>query len=221
MNIEKIYSNRFNEDELRRKALIWKILVKDFFQKYVAKTDVVLDIAAGECEFINNINCQEKHALDLNPSIIGKVGQEVNSHIGSCTDLTIFQENHFDVIFASNIFEHLNQKKEVTKTLRQIRRVLKEEGKLLILQPNIRYAYKEYWDFFDHNIPLSHVSMLEALAEAGFEATELRPKFLPYSTKNHPPFSAFLLRFYLRSGFLQSLFGKQMFIVAKKADIFE
>src|SRR2546425_1038832 len=34
----------------------------------------------------------------------------------------------------------------------------------LVLQPNIRYAFKVYWDFFDHNLPLSHASMLEALA---------------------------------------------------------
>jgi len=84
----------------------------------------------------------------------------------------------------------------------------------LVLQPNIRYAFKVYWDFFDHNLPLSHASMLEALALCGFETETVRPRFLPYSTKSALPSWPILVRLYLRCPALHRLLGKQMFIVA-------
>lgn len=218
-DIEKLYSNRFSKSELEKKSEVWKVLVQAFFQRYVRKTDAVLDIAAGDCEFINRIECGRKYALDLNPKVLEKSGKGINARVGSCTDLGMYKRDYFDVVFASNIFEHLESKKEVFETLRQIRRVLKVGGKLLILQPNIRYAYREYWDFFDHNIPLSHSSMLEALAGADFRLSEARPRFLPYSTKQRRLLHPFLVWLYLKSSLLQGIFGKQMFIVAKKGHV--
>ena len=57
----------------------------------------------------------------------------------------------------------------------------------MILQPNIRYAYKEYWDFFDHHTPLSDRSLVEALQMVGFKIEKVLPKFLPYTTKSKIP----------------------------------
>ena len=76
--------------------------------------------------------------------------------------------------------------------------MLRPGGRLLILQPNIRYAYREYWDFLDHHVALSHVSMVEALALTGFTPTEVRPRFLPFTTKSALPQWPILIRIYLR-----------------------
>jgi hypothetical protein len=54
-----IYADRFDKDEEKRRVM-WKILVKDYFQKFVGEKDTVLDLAAGYCEFINNIKCKKK-----------------------------------------------------------------------------------------------------------------------------------------------------------------
>jgi SAM-dependent methyltransferase len=101
-------------------------------------------------------------------------------------------------------------------SLREVHRVLRPGGRLLILQPNIRYAYREYWDFLDHHVALSHVSMVEALALSGFTATEVRPRFLPFTTKSALPQWPILVRLYLRLPPAQWLLGKQMFIAAEK-----
>ena len=82
--------------------------------------------------------------------------------------------------------------------LREVHRVLRPGGRLLILQPNIRYAYREYWDFLDHHVALSHVSMVEALALTGFRVVEVRPRFLPFTTKSALPPWPSLVRLYLR-----------------------
>jgi hypothetical protein len=105
-------------------------------------------------------------------------------------------------------------KEDLLVTLREIARVLRVGGRLLVLQPNIRFAYREYWDFFDHHTPLSDRSLTEALEMLGFRVTEVRPRFLPYTTKTRLPQHPLLLRLYLRLPPAQWLLGKQMFLVA-------
>jgi hypothetical protein len=64
-NLDKIYRRRFNEYECEQKNKIWKVLCPNFFQKFVPLDAAVLDIGAGYCEFINNILCAKKFAVDL------------------------------------------------------------------------------------------------------------------------------------------------------------
>ena len=120
-----------------------------------------------------------------------------------------------DVAFASNFFEHLTSREEVLLVLREIHRVLRPGGALLVVQPNIRYLYHEYWDYFDHHIPLSHHSMAEALGIVGFAIEECRARFLPYSFRTRLPKAAFFVRWYLRLRVAQWILGKQMFLVGR------
>jgi hypothetical protein len=53
-NLEALYKNRFDDHMLESRKVLWQTLCRDFFQNYVPKNSVVLDIAAGYCEFINN-----------------------------------------------------------------------------------------------------------------------------------------------------------------------
>lgn len=212
-----LYDHRFDSAEKRAKARIWEIICGDFFQRYVSADDDVLDLGAGFCEFINHIHCRTKYAVDADEHVRQHAAPEVNVHCGPANDLDWLATESVDVVFASNFFEHMTSKDLLLETLREARRVLRPRGRFLILQPNIRYAYKEYWDFFDHHIALSHSSMIEALALAGFTPTEVRPRFLPYTTKSAMPQWPILVRIYLRVPLLQNLLGKQMFITAIKS----
>jgi len=173
-----------------------------------------LDLASGYCEFINNIKCGEKYAIDIDPECLKKAKANVHTLQQSCTDLSNFPDDFFDLVFASNIFEHLKSKEELEAVLRQVRRVLKPGGRILILVPNIRYCYKEYWDFFDHNLPLSHKSICEALAKNGSRSFK-SSKFLPYTTKSRLPKSPMFVRLYLAFPLAWKVLGKQMLIYAK------
>jgi len=81
-----------------------------------------------------------------------------------CTSLDALADATVDVVFASNVFEHLPSKQHLLQALAEARRVLRPGGRLLILQPNIRYAGGKYWDYFDHHLPLTERSLVEALA---------------------------------------------------------
>jgi hypothetical protein len=57
-NFKKMYRQRF-KDKRDVKVFVWKILCRDFFQKFIEEDDCLLEIGAGYCEFINNIKCKK------------------------------------------------------------------------------------------------------------------------------------------------------------------
>ena len=213
--IDRIYDRRFGaETEFRDK--MYAVLCSHFFQKYVPEDSVVLDVAAGYCEFINNIKAKKKIALDINPDISKFAQNDVEVVKDSSTDMSQIASESIDVVFVSNFFEHLT-KEDIVKTVKEINRVIKKGGRLLILQPNIRYCYKDYWMFFDHITALDDRSLIELLEINGFNIVESRPKFLPFTTKGKLPKSLFLLKVCLKLPVIQKLIGAQAFIYAKKS----
>lgn len=213
--ITKLYELRFNK-EIDKRYAIWKILCTDFFQKYVKKTDTVCDIGAGYCEFINNIKAKHKIAVDINPSIKKYAKKNVKTIICSGTKMPKNMTAKVDLVFASNFFEHLPTKEALVVTLKEVFRILKKGGKFVILMPNIRYTGAKYWDFLDHQLPLTERSMIEALILQHFSILESKKKFLPYSTKSNYPKLPVLVKLYLKMSFFQLIFGEQSLIVAIK-----
>lgn len=152
----------------------------------------------------------------MDPDLSKRAGPDVQIRIGPAHDLSWLESGSVDVVFASNVFEHFLAKDDVLRALKEGHRVLRPGGKFLILKPNIRFLYDQYWDFFDHHLPFSDRAMMEGLVIAGFEVVEARPRFLPYTTKSALPAWPILVRTYLRVPFLQRVLGKQMFLVAVK-----
>jgi SAM-dependent methyltransferase len=213
-NLQKLYQKRFG-DELSSKNLIWKTLCTHYFQQFISPGDTVLDMGAGYCEFINNIQCAHKYAVDLNSDVEAFAGNDVKVCNGRLPELAERSKGSVDIVFMSNFLEHLKSKEEVLEILAASYAILKPGGKVIILQPNIRYAFREYWDFFDHNIPFSEKSIEEALTVSGFDIERIVPRFLPYSTKSRLPQHPLLIWLYLKLPFLWRIFGKQMLVIAK------
>lgn len=217
MRFDTLYEHRFDADERQRKDRLWRVLCEDFFQRYIGPEDTVLDVGAGFCEFINHIRCRRRLALDLADETRRHAAPDVEVLTARASDIPQLPESSVDVAFASNFFEHLPDKEEVVATLREIRRVLRPGGRLLILQPNIRYLDGRYWDFFDHHLPLTDRSLVEALMVVGLTPTEVRPRFLPFTTKSRLPQWPWLVRLYLRLPPAHWLLGKQAWIVATRS----
>lgn len=214
--LEKLYIQRFPKAELEQKQAIWETLCKHFFQRFISPSATVVDIGAGYCEFINNIQAKHKIAVDLNPDVRRFALPSVQVINESCTGITQLASASVDAVFLSNFLEHLPNKQLVLDTFREAHRILRSGGKIIILQPNIRFLPGEYWDFFDHHTPLTDRSLVEGLQLAGFEADTVYPKFLPYTTKSHLPKTAWLVRLYLRIPLAWRLLGKQALVIAVK-----
>jgi SAM-dependent methyltransferase len=213
-----IYKYRFSEKELAFKSALWKVLCANFFQRYMPEKAAVLDLGAGFCEFINNIKAHRKFAVDVNIDTSRFAEPDVTVYRTSGHSLDMFADSSLDVVFASNFFEHIPSKMEITQILKEVHRILKPGGVFLVLQPNIKYLYADYWDFFDHYTPLSHLSMCEVLRINGFSIVKCLPKFLPYTTKSAMPKAVILVKLYLWLPLVWRLVGRQMFIVAMKKD---
>jgi SAM-dependent methyltransferase len=204
------HDSRLAHDE--RRDTVWKALWRYYFSKIVPQDGCVLDMGCGYGEFINNVTARRRIGLDMWDGIREHLAPGVEPVIGSVTDLSGIEDGSVDFAFASNLFEHIPQA-DFVRVLEQLRDKLSERGTLTLLQPNYRYASREYFDDYTHVAVYSHISLADVLAANGYEVLEVRPRFLPLTVKSRLPVSALLIGLYLRSPFKPM--GKQMLLRAR------
>ncbi len=214
MDVQSIYTRRFSPD-LQFRQQMWRVLCRDFFQKYVPRDGHVLEIGAGYCEFINNIEARHKVAVDINPDLPQRAAAGVETIVESSTHIPGVQDSSIDLAFASNFFEHLTRD-QIVQTLHEVRRVLKRGGHFMVLQPNIRYCGRDYWMFFDHITPIDDRAFVEVLELNGLRPTKVISRFLPYTTQSRLPRSLALIQLYLRVPLAWRFLGGQAFILSCK-----
>jgi SAM-dependent methyltransferase len=214
-NLNKIYQIRFSGLEEYRNA-IWKILVKDFFSKWIQKGSAVLDLGCGYGEFINNVEGCRNHAMDLNPDTRRRLKDDIFFHEQDCSQRWPIDPESLDLIFTSNFFEHLPDKQTLDQTVRHAHKHLKPNGRLIMLGPNIAALKGRYWDFWDHHVALSDQSAGELLELHGFTIDKRIPRFLPYNMVRIRKRPLFLVRLYLHLPFAWRFFGSQFLLVARK-----
>ncbi len=197
-----------------RQLVLWGTLWRHHFSAIVPPSACVLDLGCGYGEFINSVEARRRIALDCWDGFPGFLAPGVEAIVASVTDLDRLEDNVVDFAFASNLFEHLLQADFAT-TLAALRRKLSPAGTLNILQPNYRYACREYFDDYTHVAIYSHVSLADFLAANGYQVIEIRTRFLPLTVKSQLPVHPALIAAYLKSPFKP--LAKQMFLRARAA----
>lgn len=213
--LESIYRLRFERNQAYRRA-VWQVLVGDLFQKYIRESDAVLDLGCGYGEFINQVRCARKYGMDLNPESPRHLDANVQFLAQDCSQTWALPEASLDVVFTSNFFEHLPSKEALGRTLDQAGRCLRPGGRLIAMGPNIKRVPGAYWDFWDHYLPLTELSLGEGLRNRGFELEVCRERFLPYTMVNAPQYPVVFLRLYLALPIFWRLLGAQFLVVATK-----
>lgn len=215
--LEQLYRDRFSERELASKQALWRVLCDQVFQELVPETGTVVDLGAGNCEFVNSITAARRIAVDLNPDTVKFAGSGVEVLTTSASEMSMIDDGAVDTVFTSNFFEHLPSKVVLLDVLRECHRVTKPGGRMVVLMPNVRYLAGRYWDYFDHHLPLTHHSLAEGVTMAGFSVDRSIPRFVPYTVKDSPlKVRGRLVRLYLRLPVLWPLLGRQMFLAAHK-----
>ena len=211
---QRYFDTRFPYDPKRLD--VWREVTRYVQQKYIPQDSKVLDLGAGYCDFINHVSAKEKHALDVFARMPDYAHSDVTTHIQSCTDMSFLRDGELDVIFASNLFEHLMHR-ELLDTIAEIRRVLRFDGRLILLQPNFKYCYRTYFDDYTHLQIFTHMGMYDLLEMAGLEVEAMHAKFLPVNMKStlrlRLPFLSLIVRAYMHSP-IKPLAG-QMLVVAR------
>jgi hypothetical protein len=199
-----------------RRSTTWEALCEFFFNKIISESETVLELGAGYCDFINNVKCEKKIAVDQWQGFSKFAAVDVETHVADVINLESVISNSVDTILCSNLLEHLSQT-EVSALLNSIKLIMSpENGKLILVQPNFRLNPGRYFDDYTHVSIWTDVSMCDFLESHGFEVVKVMPKFLPLSLKSKLPVFRSLIWLYLK---LPMKFkAGQMLIIAKPND---
>ena len=204
----KYFETRYKFE--KKRTVVWRAIA-EYLQHYINENSSILEIGAGYCDFRNQIKVKEKYAIDSNSQSKAYAAKDVSFINVSINEFSINKK--FDYIFASNFFEHFTIE-ELQIIIPKLKDLLTNNGKIIIIQPNYFYAYRNYWDDYTHKTAFSHSSLSDFFVEQGFKMLQVKKKFLPFSFKSKLPASYFLTKLYLSSPIKP--FAKQFFIIAEK-----
>jgi cyclopropane fatty-acyl-phospholipid synthase-like methyltransferase len=207
------YANAYFETRLAQDAnrsKVWRHLCR-YLARWVGPGDDVLELGAGWCDFANHVQARHVVAMDLDATVERAAAGHVTAVVGDCTNLDRFDDASFDVVFASNLLEHL-QREDSSRLLAGARRVLRPGGRLILMQPNFRLNPGRYFDDFTHVAIFTDQSLPDYLVSEGWTVDTVLARFLPLTLKSRGSNLTFLVPWYLRSP-IKPLAG-QMLVVA-------
>jgi SAM-dependent methyltransferase len=207
-----VYANRFTDTDARAKDVLWREVCR-FLAPWV--DGPVLDIGCDRGYFIRNIAADDRWASDVRDMSADMPPDVHFIHAGGLDLVSSVPNGHFGTVFMSNYLEHLRTRDEVLDQMRVAAALLRPGGRVVVLQPNIRFVGAAYWDFIDHHVALTEKSLVEAGEAAGFATERLIVRFLPYTTKSWLPRSAALVRWYLRLPIAWRFLGGQTLFVGR------
>jgi SAM-dependent methyltransferase len=195
-----------------RREILWRSLWKYYFSTYVRQSDCVVELGCGYGHFINNVRARRRIAVDILPDFLEHLAPGIEGRVCDATELDFIEDRSLNFVFASNLIEHLTHE-AFDMLLCRLKRKLVPDGLVVLLQPNYRYAFRQYFDDYTHISIYSHESLCDFLMDRGFEIVECIPKFLPLTIKSRLKVSPFLIWLYLHSPFKP--FGRQMLVIAR------
>ena len=140
MNYQRLYEYRFAKVDQTKRLGVWKE-ISTFIFNLMGKPQVILDPAAGRCEFISSIDAKEKWVVDCTEYAKAYLPTGAKFILGDIRTLQ-FPSNHFDGVFVSNFLEHLGSQEEIASFLEKMFLAVKPGGKIAIMGPNFRYCFK-------------------------------------------------------------------------------
>jgi ubiquinone/menaquinone biosynthesis C-methylase UbiE len=188
---------------------IW-VHICDYLSRFIPPSSRVLELGAGWCDFSNHVKAARVVAMDLDSTVQRAADGRVQAVVGDCTDLAQFGSAEFDVVFASNLLEHL-ERDMAEKLLSEAARVLSPGGRLILMQPNFRLNPGGYFDDFTHVAIYTDRSLSDYLTSLGWKVERVMPRFLPLTLRSKASHLTFLVPFYLRSP-IKPLAGQMLLI---------
>ncbi len=207
------FESRFSAHPAR--DALWQVLCAHLERDFSGH-DAVLELGGAYCNFINNVRASIKPVVDLYPDLPQYAAWDVKAHVQSCTNLDSLPSAFYDVVFASNLLEHLTRE-ETKQTLKSVLRVLKPDGRLLLIQPNFRLSFRHYFDDYTHIQIFTDTGLRDLSTSSGFVCKKVVGRFLPFSLKSPGPKWPWLLRLYLALPVRP--FAGQMYIVAQPESV--
>lgn len=168
---------------------------KPWYISVVKKNFSVLDIGSGNGQYtiktakycrkiigiennVNQLNIGEREKGRLKIKNIQFIKADAEEKLK-------FDDKTFNLVLLLDVLEHLKKRKQL---LKEIFRVLKKEGKLVLSVPNVNTSWKKllrenglpYYSDPDHKIEYDKKSIKKELEENGFKITWIKPIIYDY-----------------------------------------
>ena len=121
------FQARFRHDPGRR--AVWRAIVEHLSVLCPGDWDALLDLGTGYGDFVNQAPARLRFAVDRE-DVREYLDPAVEFHQAAAADLSFMGDESLDLVFASNLLEHLEQN-EAKEVIREARRVLKQDGRLV------------------------------------------------------------------------------------------
>jgi SAM-dependent methyltransferase len=182
------------------REVVWRA-VAGHLSGWIRPYSHVLEIGAGYCDWINNVQAERRVAADIWPRMAAHAGRGVQPEVLDVSrDLRTLGTSAFDT---------------VASVVGDVHAVLKPGGLFLIVQPNFRLASRRYFDDYTHRAIFTDVSLPALLRAHDFRIILVKARFLPYSMRRAVvPIREWLVRAYLRSP-IKPMAG-QMLVIAQR-----
>ena len=197
-----------------RRARVWQVIARHL-APHMGPEAHVLELGAGYCDWINNVPAARRVAVDVWPELPAHAAPGVEPMVLDISHgLNILGDASFDVVLASNLLEHFAPD-AAAEVVRDVARLLRPAGRVILIQPNFRYAWRRYFDDYTHRSIFTDVSLPALLRAQGFRIIDVQPRFVPYSMQGvRIPIAAWLVKAYLMSPFKPA--AGQMLVIAQK-----
>ena len=143
----------------------------------------VLEIGPGEGGFAKFLNTYEinysgvEQSASLTEHLI-KEGYKVTE--ASCPPIP-YSDNTFDLIFCFHVIEHLDSPFTVHAFVEECQRILKPDGKLVMIAPDYMRMGKYFWDCdYTHITPITERRLKQILLDSNLKIEKLGPITEPF-----------------------------------------
>ena len=153
---KKLFSNYQNfipkhfsgeHEDSKRLFVTFKRLLSFIKLNHMNSSSKLLDLGSGNGSFVNVCNENGFNAVGLDGS---------KDNIDFEKDQLKFDNDTFDIITLVSVIEHINNPSNI---LKEIFRVLKKGGIVIIVTPNFKYSFRNFYDDPTHIRPYSHKSI--------------------------------------------------------------
>ncbi len=146
-----------------------------FFSPFLKQNSRLLDVGCGTGRFIYSFSQSrglKAHGCDSSIEMLTNAQGCNNIPIICCTsDRLSYIDNVFDMVISTAVFHHLSSEEVVFKTLREMVRVAKKGGKVVIWDAN---PLNPYWLFLFKRVPYDKdIKSLMPLRKILLEAKKL------------------------------------------------
>lgn len=151
-----------------------------WYLDYLTPSDIVLDVGCGNGHHTMAARTVAAAVFGIDRDLTGPISAPAYWYRGDVTEGLPYAKEEFDAVLCLDVIEHIVPRNYV---LREIHRVLKPGGRLLLSAPNrettwrrrLRAAGRFAFSDEDHTVEYTEDDLLDELLDAGFVTRKCMP----------------------------------------------